>query len=712
MRKIVAGTHPSHSCLSSSSLSPTAHRHHQQDNPTSKSQHHHITHTQHQSMPSVAVIGAGAAGLVASRHLLKCGVRPCIFEASQVVGGSWNADNQNAYKMWDHLSPNLSKYTCVFSDHLWPLESPPFPTRQELNQYLVDYSSSHLQEQCSFRMGCTVTGVKRRGSETTTAATTPFTQPFQVEWTTTEGTLETEEFDGVIVATGFFAEPWVPAGMQQQNVLHSSEYRSPNDFTNQTVAVCGASFSALEIAADVRKQAKKVISILPRIPYVVPRFVRHGSAFAPLDAVLYQRRQEAPQEHSLEMTAEESQQKHAFLRQLVGDRKQQALGIPKDTSVPPMVAISDDYLNLVVDESIEVVHGKVAETTSGGDNKVNIQLENGDSISDIDQVIACTGYRSQLSFLEAEILETLEYDATDTHAPLTLCNEAFHPDIPGLGFVGMYRGPYFGVMELQARLLAGMMSGTVEPSSEYIQQALEASKKIRTTKPQPQFPRYDYVGFMDNLAEPLGLIPQGDCGAKGAMVSPPFFNNEDDKNSKEQWKQAIDKEMSKGQSCNIAQVALSALIGKWKFSRSIVHFNAPDQPPQRITGVIGFSQIPPADGKEWNAALYHEDGLFRLPNGKDMEVFREYEYETKDNGILEIYFVEGGKRAHLFLSLQFTKQENEYWVATSDHLCIKDLYKGTFQIALEGLSASHITMTYRVKGPNKDYESVTDLRPC
>lgn len=25
-----------------------------------------------------------------------------------------------------------------------------------------------------------------------------------------------------------------------------------------------------------------------------------------------------------------------------------------------------------------------------------------------------------------------------------------HPDLPGLGFVGIYRGPYFGVMEKQA----------------------------------------------------------------------------------------------------------------------------------------------------------------------------------------------------------------------------------------------------------------------
>lgn len=33
------------------------------------------------------MIGAGAAGLVASRHLLGSGLRPLIFETSKAVGG-------------------------------------------------------------------------------------------------------------------------------------------------------------------------------------------------------------------------------------------------------------------------------------------------------------------------------------------------------------------------------------------------------------------------------------------------------------------------------------------------------------------------------------------------------------------------------------------------------------------------------------------------
>lgn len=39
------------------------------------------------TMVEVAVIGAGAAGLVASRHLLGSGLRPFIFETAKTVGG-------------------------------------------------------------------------------------------------------------------------------------------------------------------------------------------------------------------------------------------------------------------------------------------------------------------------------------------------------------------------------------------------------------------------------------------------------------------------------------------------------------------------------------------------------------------------------------------------------------------------------------------------
>ena len=740
------------------------------------------------------MIGAGASGLVASRHLLRCGLQPCIFEANsriQGVGGAWNPAGAS-YKMWDNLTPNLSKYTCAFSDYLWPDDVPTFPSRVDMHRYLDGYASAFLDPDF-FRFNSKVTNVRRCDPNANANANIffdndgdGFKQQLQVEWTDEDGKTQSQEFDGVIVATGFFSAPFLPRGfaynaindnIRSQHrddesaatklIIHSSEYRSPYDFCNQTVAVCGSSYSALEIAADVRKQAAKVVSILPRIPYVLPRYVPTTtpsrsaadeddvdycggimSGFAPLDTVFYQRSRDAPQiPASIAMTESEAKAKHAFLRQLSGSRKQRRqspLGFPSDDSGPPLVAISDDYLNLVIDGNIDTVRGRVASVTKKEiSNCLDIKLDSGETLSGIDRIIACTGYQSRLDFLEPSILELLEHDQSDMYAPLTLAYDAFSPKLPGLGFVGMYKGPYFGIMELQARLLAGMFSGKIMPSRASISEAMEESRKIRnfaTTSRRSlraHFPRYDYIGFMDSLAHQLNLVPSGDYGRKGAVVSPHFYQESDDIASR--CKIALDDELHRndnkdgsGGSANIARVALSALIGKWDFCRTITEFNS-QQPPQTVTGTIDFSHIPPPKMKEegggddddsssivddsdkkknqeWSSVLYDERGVFQIA-GKELEVFRQYEYEYKPNGILEIYFVEFGKRAHLFLSLKFLKKEKGYWVATSDHLCINDLYKANFKIAFDGLAASKVTMTYRVRGPNKDYESVTHLMP-
>jgi len=694
-------------------------------------------------MVEIAVIGAGAAGLVASRHLIRCGLRPCIFEASTngVVGGTWNAASKS-YKMWDNLIPNLSRHTCVFSDYLWPDAAPTFPSRLDVHNYLDRYANTYLEPEY-FRYGCTVTSVKRCNPITNSTASLSelfSKQIFQVEWTE-EGETNSREFDGVIVATGFFSTPFLPEGLDAtaRGFIHSSEYRSNNDYTNKSVAVIGASFSALEIAADVRKHASKVISILPRIPYVMPRYVPMPivknetiRGFVPLDTVLYRRSQEAPQiPASVAMTDDVAVKKHAFLQQLQGSRKQRQspLGLPEDDKAPPLVAISDDYLNLVIDGNIHVVRGRVTKVTSAEKNQKEIVLEDGTTLDQVDSVIACTGYQSQLDFLEPEILNALKYDQDDRSAPLTLCYDAFHPKVPGLGFVGMYKGPYFGVMDLQARLLAGLFSREVDLDENSISEALAESQEIRkiAASNRAHFPRYDYVGFMDALASQLKLVPPGAYGATGAVVSPPHYQPSE--NIAAKCQAAIDQEFLVSKDANIiicegsvnmARVALSALIGKWKFERTITQFNTKDA-PQRVTGTIDFSHILPpkkvvdsndSTKQEWNNVLYDESGIFNIA-GKELEVFRKYEYEYKDDGSLEIYFVEYGKRAHLFLSLKFSKvEEDGYWIATNDHLCIKDLYSATFKIAFDGISARHVTMNYRVRGPNKDYESVTHLLPC
>lgn len=299
-----------------------------------------------------------------------------------------------------------------------------------------------------------------------------------------------------------------------------------------------------------------------------------------------------------------------------------------------------------------------------------------------------------------------------------------------------------GIMDLQARLLAGTFSGRISLDERTVQSALEVSKLIRLSRPRPQFPRFDYIGersvfcthscftlryfllanhwlsylyigYMDTLAMLCynGKYPTANTRI-GDMIVPSFYQPDED--IIKQASSELQEEMRQGQDgSRMPELILRSILGNWTYDRDIVHFQT--QKSERVSGTVRYTKYShrsksdqdndnTEDSADDKYVLYREDGLYELTPTQKFEVFREYEYVTKDDA-LEIYFVEGGARADLFLSLKFipetpqSEEEDGHWVmATSDHLCIKDLYSATFRVKLDGVSASEVVIKYRVKG--------------
>ena len=117
-------------------------------------------------MVEVAVIGFGAAGLVATRHLLRCGLRAIVFEGRRYPGGAWSTvhdvDGSNRLKMWDSLSTNLSKYTCAFSDYPWADDAPTFASSGHMSRYLEGYADKYVlnNDDCTVKYGSCALGLK------------------------------------------------------------------------------------------------------------------------------------------------------------------------------------------------------------------------------------------------------------------------------------------------------------------------------------------------------------------------------------------------------------------------------------------------------------------------------------------------------------------------------------------------------------------------
>jgi hypothetical protein len=96
----------------------------------------------------------------------------------------------------------------------------------------------------------------------------------------------------------------------------------------------------------------------------------------------------------------------------------------------------------------------------------------------IDDVIFGTGYALNLPFLDEETFRLVGAD----DAGLDLHQHTFHPDRPGLAFVGLYRqvGPYLPVVELQARWVAAAWSGARPlPDRATMLAAIASDRKTR-----------------------------------------------------------------------------------------------------------------------------------------------------------------------------------------------------------------------------------------
>ena len=118
---------------------------------------------------------------------------------------------------------------------------------------------------------------------------------------------------------------------------------------------------------------------------------------------------------------------------------------------------SQHYLNLVAEGRVTPV-----PWMSGIDGST-LTFTDGTE-QDIDTIIIGTGFHLNLPFLSQDIAATVNL----TPKGLDLHQFTFHPDLPGLAFLGLWsqQGSYPTVLEQQARYIAYFWSGLVdEPAS-------------------------------------------------------------------------------------------------------------------------------------------------------------------------------------------------------------------------------------------------------
>ncbi|KAL4899547.1 hypothetical protein BDW74DRAFT_183654 [Aspergillus multicolor] len=584
---------------------------------------------------SVAIIGAGPSGLVTAKTLLQNfppgTFEPVVFEKKSRVGGLWAVDysseprlpsasvgvplNSTPFDPSDSLPidtdqdgcrafvdpwmrTNLSRFSVAFSDFSWETalgsQVPDFPCAWEVRKYLERYTEAYIPTEC-LKLGTRVSSVARRakgngrkgwaGWEVTWVDDCDYEEPSY--HSPSNQAIHTEEFDFLVVASGYFGTPSIPLvpGLEHfVNAVHSSELQGSEDIQRLLersprkgkLVVVGGSMSGIEAATSLalhlssmnfspsspaQKHDYEVWHISTGPFWVLPTYLPHQYVkhpkqdtipFIPLDLSLYDLDRRPPGVTGVAfgpVSQESISKRNMLFRDMLGEEYAEVGGVHLNDDQgdvnkrPPWVGISDHYAEFVRSGAIKTITGRVCSVSSEtGSGTINIETSDGTlPLVDVASIVMATGFKpsESLSFLPQDVLSTLEYSKEDHFLPLILDSmSSAHSDIPDLGFVGFYRGAFWGPAEFHAQSLAQAWAAvnlesempmflSVEEERERTaeRQQVRHFRNFRPTALRGQFPLGDYVGLMEALARRLkrGKLPLEMCSDRGVQPAGPVI---------------------------------------------------------------------------------------------------------------------------------------------------------------------------------------------
>ncbi|KXT10867.1 hypothetical protein AC579_8989 [Pseudocercospora musae] len=732
-------------------------------------------------MKTVCIVGAGPAGLAGAKVLLNTGkFNVNIYEKASRIGGIWALDENSTQGFLHPDTPtNLSKFTVGFSDLDWDSidlrstqqdalangatksgTAPMFPKAWQVNRYLEAYRQKYVPDEV-IQLEHQVVATKRS------------TESGEATWHITirdpQGQEAEHNFDYLMLGSGFFSTPR-PMSQNVDRVdpdlgvkaIHASQFRTlsdlfdkPEDAVGKKFLLIGGGNSAGEAAAAVAQQLSdawyspktgkqqdlykdcKILHVTPRPLYALPPYNpidQECKAYLPIDLKLYdlKRRPENPIVGSAGRVPKAVKDMiHGAIQGMVGgdqsDLGTHALRIsPEDPRSAVYVALSESYPEFVRSGLIEVQAGRVKglDRDRGGKGATaEIERVSGDSeaVSDIGAIIYATGYSpaSAINFLPEDVKEALDYDPSSLRLPLILSGwQTTTSSVPDLALLGFYEGPYWPMIEMQARYTAHRWL-SADSSAPVIRPYEEPSKlhDLRTTikargNDVPQYWFGDYLGYMEEISSFLKL-ERNDApftsDREGCASPARYLSLDSDKSQANAIMSDLHKTWT---ACTqegryTARAAFRALQGNWIISRTI-ESKLPTFPSVVLSGTASFHPRQVANPDFDFEHLYIETGTLRLSNGVEMSARRRYVYrysESRDE--MSVWFVKPENDLevdHLFHNLTFP---HGHVVAKAHHLCVKDMYWTEYIFPMEGISLHRFETQHLVQGPEKDYIAKT-----
>jgi dimethylaniline monooxygenase (N-oxide forming) len=352
---------------------------------------------------TVAIIGAGAAGLCAAKHMLEADYDVTVYEIGSKVGGMWVYQNDNnrssAYKT---LHINTARDLTAFKDFAFDPKVQPFPDHKDMAKYLKAYAD-HFGITQRIKFHTPVKDIRPAAD---------YTEP-RPRWTI-ESATGTTDYDSVIVATGHLTKPFEVAQFKNDfkgHYLHSCDYKDPAIFASKRICVVGVGNSSCDIASDVCTMAERTVLVGRSSPLIIPKLI-FGRPFWETVKPFYK---------PWVPTAIRTRAVKFFTWVVHGNMAD--LGFAPSTKKVHATSNANivnhiRYHRVGVKQGITAINCKMITFTDG-------------STEEFDTLIAATGFELDLAFVKPEIV------AVKNHS-LDLYMRIVPPDWRGLYFLGFF----------------------------------------------------------------------------------------------------------------------------------------------------------------------------------------------------------------------------------------------------------------------------------
>jgi dimethylaniline monooxygenase (N-oxide forming) len=402
---------------------------------------------------SVAVIGAGVAGLCTAKTLIAEGLRCTLFERNAALGGVW-ADG------YSNFGVQVQKELYEIPDWPLPPDAPDFTPGPAFRDYLQGYADHFGVTPC-LRLGASVTALERRDDG---------------GWIVTyrqNGAEKKEAFDLVVVSVGLYSSrPWMPSFPGEENfdgkVMHIAELKSRDQLQGKRVAVLGYGKSATDAAVEAAAVAEQTTLIFREAHWPVPRKLagilpfKWGMLHRLTSALLPPYQRPSGLERVVHVVGLPAVWLYWRLVEILL-RVQFGLGprFGRRADLVPRTPVEVDcfgestmlprpeFFRLVRDGTIDAQRTEIAEYRPSG-----VVLRNGVR-RDIDVMVLATGWTTDYGFLPEAVRSTLGFEEDGYY----LYRHMLHPDVPDMVFIGCDAATFCCVLtaSLQARWLAELL---------------------------------------------------------------------------------------------------------------------------------------------------------------------------------------------------------------------------------------------------------------